>query len=166
MDQLANGLIILKVKKDLVKIYSKEISLVSVLFLFSDPVYLFKTLIRYFFNVHHRVSSRTYGNIIYLNNEVETISVLSNFIESMNFIILMLANYLPDLSTTLLLSWNNFTKISTWKTNIVKTKKQVLGKYERKGVVNIQHALWCLSYKNRGISEKHRLQVSNRGRHK
>ena len=39
MDQLANGLFILKVKKDLVKIYSKEISLVSVLFLFSDPVY-------------------------------------------------------------------------------------------------------------------------------
>ena len=84
----------------------------------------------------------------------------------MNFIILMLANYLPDLSTTLLLSWNNFTKTSTWKTNIVTTKKQVLGKYELKGVVNIQHALWCLSYKNRGISKKHRLKVSNRGRHK
>lgn len=48
MGELANGPFTVKVKGNLFKICGKEISFASVLFLLSDLVYLFKTLIKYF----------------------------------------------------------------------------------------------------------------------
>lgn len=77
----------------------------------------------------------------------------------------MLANYLQTYPLLCYYHKIILLKLAHGK-HIVATEKQEVCKYELKGVVNIQHALWCLSYKNRGFSNKHRLQVSNRGRHK